>query len=185
MNCFEDAFLNADARTEKSGSRTERAEAGPLRHGLVPDEPSVSAAKRFARRGLSEAEFRRSVLSNLNDIVTTTDLQSVIDLADLPHVSRSVLNHGIYDITHLTSDDANYADIERNIVAALMSYEPRLDRASVQVSRKTEFNDVVQKLRIAIHANATHHRHVVPIEFVAEIDLGASKVTISNAAGGV
>lgn len=181
LACFKDAHDNGDAQQEKVFSRSNRKESSELLQEAGQGEAVLSAAGRFNRRGMTEAEFRQSILESLSDIVSTIDLQSALDLDGLPHVTRSVINYGLFDITHLTSDDANFSDIERNIVGALTFYEPRLIAQSIAVTTSTEFNDVSQKLKIAVHAEASHDRHVVPLEFVAEIDLGSSKVTIGRA----
>jgi type VI secretion system lysozyme-related protein len=181
LHCFRDAFENGDAREEKLESRSERrdAKSPPLR-GDAGDKV-LSAAARMRRRGLSETQIRQAVVESLVDIVNTIDLQSAVDLDDLEYVSKSILNYGLYDITHLTSDDANLEAIEQNMVAALMCYEPRIRAETLQIKRHTEFNDIDQKLRLSISAEVSYHPLDVPVDFVAEIDLGSSKVNISKA----
>ena len=143
----------------------------------------LSAAVRMRRRGFTETQIRQSVIDNMIDIVNTIDLQSSVELKDLEYASKSVLNYGIYDLTHLTSDDSNLPMVEQSVTAALINYEPRIRKETVQVRRDVEFNDVVQKLRLSIYAEVSYHPLDIPIEFVAEIDLSSGKVGIGKAAG--
>ena len=135
------------------------------------------------RRGFTETQIRQSVIDNMIDIVNTIDLQSSVELKDLDYASKSILNYGIYDLTHLTSDDSNLPMVEQSVTAAIINYEPRIRKESVHVRRDVEFNDVVQKLRLSIYAEVSYHPLDIPIEFVAEIDLSSGKVGIGKAAG--
>ena len=182
MHCFRDAFENRDSRIEKTEWRAE------TRQGLSgPDKPeegerALTAGVRMRRKGLTESQIRQSVIDNLVDIVNTIDLQSAIDLQDLPYVSKSILNYGIYDLTHLTADDSNLPLVEQNVTAAIIHFEPRIRKDTIQVHRKTEINDLVQKLRMSIYAEVSYHPLDLPVEFVAEVDLSSGKVMIGKAA---
>lgn len=184
MSCFRDAYENRDSRSEKVEWRAER------RAGVAQETPAaeegervLSAAVRMRRRGFTEAQIRQNVIDSLVDIVNTVDLQSAVDLDDLPYVSRSVLNYGIYDLTHLTSDDSNLPMVERNVTAAIINFEPRIRKETLQVRQEVEFNDTVQKLRLSIYAEVSFHPLDVPVEFVAEVDLGSGKVNINKTSG--
>ncbi|MCY0095188.1 GPW/gp25 family protein [Hoeflea ulvae] len=141
----------------------------------------MSAADRLRRKGLSETEVRQQVMDSLIDVVNTIDLQSSVDLTGLDYASKSILNYGLYDISHLTSEDMSLATLEQNVVAALLCYEPRINKETLRVRRDTQFNDVDQKLRLSIYAEVSFLNLEVPIEFVAEIDIGASKVSLLKA----
>ena len=183
MHSFRDAYDNRDSRLEKVESRAEARK--PVQGVGEADEGErvLSAAVRMRRRGFTETQIRQSVIDNLIDIVNTIDLQSAVDLKDLPYASRSVLNYGIYDLTHLTSDDSNLPLVEKNVTAALINFEPRIRKETIQVKRDMEFNDTVQKLRLSIYAEVSYHPLDIPIEFVAEIDLSSGKVGIGKAVG--
>lgn len=181
LHCFHDAFYNGDSRSEKiesrSDKRADRQGAGNIREeGIV-----MSAADRLRRKGLSESEVRQLVMNSLIDVVNTIDLQSSVDLTDLEYASKSIINYGLYDISHLTSEDMSLASLEQNVVAALLCYEPRIRKETLRVRRDTEFNDIDQKLRLSIYAEVSFLNLEVPIEFVAEIDIGASKVSLMKA----
>lgn len=183
LDCFREAFLNNDSRKEKPSRRVDRgnSSAGTPFQKEEPDGRPLSAEASTARRGLTEAEVRASVTENLVNIVNTIDMQSSEDITDLSYVSRSILNYGIYDLTHLTSNDAAPEEIERNIVSAIVQYEPRIRRDSVDVRHILEFNETSQKLKLSISAEISFHPLDVPIDIVTEVDLSSSKVAIVKA----
>lgn len=183
MHSFRDAYENRDSRQEKVEWRADpRANQSPDSEG-DEGERVLSAAVRMRRRGFTETQIRQSVIDNMIDIVNTIDLQSSQDIKDLEYASKSIINYGIYDLTHLTSDDSNLPMVEQSVTAALINFEPRIRKESVHVRRDVEFNDVVQKLRLSIYAEVSYHPLDIPIEFVAEIDLSSGKVGIGKAAG--
>jgi type VI secretion system protein ImpF len=167
LHCFRDAYARGDARKDQSKSKS--------------GELVLSAAASLRRRGLSEAEIRQSVMESLVDIVNTIDLQSAVDMSGLEYASKSIVNYGIYDISHLTSEDAGVDAIEQNMIAALLCFEPRIRRDSLQITREARFDDVAQKLLLSVYAEVSYEPLDVPLEFVAEIDLGSSKIIVSKA----
>lgn len=183
MHSFRDAYENRDSRQEKVEWKADPRETANAAADSDGNERVLSAAVRMRRRGFTETQIRQSVIDNMIDIVNTIDLQSSLEFKDLEYASKSILNYGIYDLTHLTSDDSNLPMVEQNVTDAIINYEPRIRKESVQVRRDVEFNDVVQKLRLSIYAEVSYHPLDIPIEFVAEIDLSSGKVGIGKAAG--
>jgi type VI secretion system protein ImpF len=183
MHSFRDAYENRDSRQEKVQWKAEAQKDPDTGSGSDDGERVLSAAVRMRRRGFTETQIRQSVIENLIDIVNTIDFQSASEIKDLEYVSKSVLNYGIYDLTHLTSDDSNLPMVEQNVTNAIINYEPRIRKETVHVKRDVEFNDTVQKLRLSIYAEVSYHPLDIPIEFVAEIDLSSGKVGIGKAVG--
>ncbi|MBY3347983.1 type VI secretion system baseplate subunit TssE [Rhizobium laguerreae] len=143
-------------------------------------ETALSETDAIRRRGMSEAQIRDIVLDDLSKIFSTIDLRSVLDIDDLPYVLKSVINFGLYDIMHLTSEDMGLAEIEKNILSALRSYEPRLRAGSLSVNRSEELDDVAQKIRLAVYAEVSNRPIDIPIGFTAEVDLSSCKTTVTR-----
>ena len=133
MHSFRDAYENRDSRLEKVEWRADPRKVSANEADADEGERVLSAAVRMRRRGFTETQIRQSVIDNMIDIVNTIDLQSALDLKDLEYASKSILNYGIYDLTHLTSDDSNLPVVEQSVTAALINYEPRIRKESVQV----------------------------------------------------
>jgi len=163
LNAFRDAF-------EKGENRRERVVGAHY-------TPEVR------RRGLNESQLRQFVVDDLVSVIGTIDMQSCSDLSGLEYASRSIINYGIREITHLTSEDADLEDVERNILVAIRSFEPRISKDSIVVERKASFNEVEQRLLLSIYAEISNTPMNIPVDFVAEVDFGSGKVEVRQAPG--
>jgi type VI secretion system protein ImpF len=166
MYAFRDAFREGDARKNNDVR--------------VDGERVISGRSTLRRSGAAESLLREDLAIDLVSLLNTIDLASVIDLADLPYVSRSVVNFGLYDLTHLTSDETRVEDVGRNLATALLQHEPRLKRETLHVERDKEFDDVTQRIRLNVAAEMSSRPFDVPVEFVAEVDLGSGKVSLTR-----
>lgn len=166
MFAFRDAFSEGDAKKrldERVGGERVLSERGSIR-----------------RRGGDEALLKENLAFDLMSLVNTIDLGSSIDLDGLDYVRRSVLNYGLDDITHLTSEEAGVSDVGRNLMAALTEHEPRLIRETLHVERQDGFDEVNQRIRFNVTAEMSCRPFDVPIEFVAEVDVGSGKVLLTR-----
>lgn len=168
MYAFRDAFENKD-----SAKREDRRERG---------ERIISKRGSLGRFGVDDRQMRRTLSDDLTNLVNTIDLGSVEDIDDLPRVRRSILNFGLPDITHLTSEDTRVDEIATNLRDALLAHEPRLDRDSIQVSRGRA-DDLEQRIRFTVDAEMLSRPVNVPVEFVAEVDIHSGKVQVSRLSG--
>jgi type VI secretion system protein ImpF len=166
MYAFRDAFNEGDAR-KKSDVR-------------VAGERVISGRSTLRRTGAADSVLRENLALDLVSLVNTIDLGSVVDLTELPYVSRSILNFGLYDLTHLTSDEPGVDDVGRNLVTALLQHEPRLKPETLTVERQTGFDDVTQRIRLNVAAEMSSRPFDVPVEFVAEVDVGSGKVVLTR-----
>lgn len=169
MFAFREAFEEGDARRrveERVDGERVLAHRGSLR-----------------RRGAQEAVIRNNLSLDLLSLVNTIDLASAVDLAGLDAVKKSVLNFGLYDIAFLISEDEGVDRIASDLKSALLQHEPRLRSGTLMVERDEEFDAVGQKVRFTISAEMICRPLDVPLEFVAEIDVGAGKVQISKLPG--
>jgi type VI secretion system protein ImpF len=166
MFAFRDAFSEGDAKKrldERVGGERVLSERGSLR-----------------RRGGDEALLKENLALDLMSLVNTIDLGSSIDLGGFDYVGRSILNYGLSDIAHLTSEEADVSDIGRNLTAALAAHEPRLIRETLAVERLDGFDEVNQRIRFNVTAEMSCRPFDVPIEFVAEVDVGSGKVLLTR-----
>lgn len=166
MFAFRDAFDAKDAR-----KRIEERRDG---------EKVISGRGSLKRRGADETVLKRNLAVDLLALVNTIDLASAIDLEEFEHVGRSVLNFGLYDIAHLTSEEIGVETVARDLSAALLNHEPRLDPESLQVVRDREIDEVNQRIRFTVSAEMSCTPLDIPIEFVAEIDIGSGKVQLTR-----
>lgn len=166
MHAFRDAF---DAKDSKR-KIVER----------VAGEKVISGRGSLKRRGASETILKRDLAIDLTSLVNTVDLGSAIDLTDLEFVSNSVLNFGLYDVAHLTSDEMAVNGIAADLLNALIQHEPRINKETLQVERSKEFDETNQKMRYEISAEMLSKPLDIPLEFVAEVDVASGKVHLSQ-----
>lgn len=159
------------------------AEAGDARKHIDErdgGERVVSSRNLMRRRGADEAVLRRDLATDLVSLLNTIDLGSTEELDGLDYVGRSVLNYGLYDVGHLTSEDEGVEDIAQDLLAALVHHEPRLRGETLNVERDSQFDDVDQKVRFNISAEMICHPLDVPVEFIAEVDVGSGKIEVTR-----
>jgi type VI secretion system protein ImpF len=163
MYAFRDAFDAGDAR-----KRIEERVGG---------ERVLSGRGSLKRRGADEALLKRNLSLDLAALANTIDLASAVDLEGFDFVSRSVLNYGLRDVSELTSEEVGVSEVARD---ALLQHEPRLNAETLTVERDKDFDDVNQRIRLVVSAEMACKPLDVPIEFVAEIDVGSGKVQLSR-----
>ena len=67
-----------------------------------------------------------------------------------------------------------------NSLDGYVNNEPRFVPESMEVKLREEFDDVNQKLMFEINAEMACKPVDIPLEFVAEIDVGSGKMKFSN-----
>lgn len=149
------------------------------------DGERVIADRSAMRRGASESVLRRDLGTDLGSLVDTINLGSAVDLSDLPYVSRSVLNFGLPDLSPVTVGADDVDVVGSNLKAALLRHEPRLNRHSLTVQRNGDSSgeEQNQRIRFKVHAELISRPLDIPVEFVAEVDVGAGKVMLPRLPG--
>ncbi len=168
MHAFRDAFDAGDSK-KKINER-------------VAGEKVIAGRGSLKRRGANETILKRDLSIDLASLVNTIDLDSTEDLSDFDYVRKSVLNFGLYDVAHMTSDERRIDNIATDLVNALIQHEPRINAQTVNVERDHEFDETNQKMRYEISAEMLSKPLDIPLEFVAEVDIGSGKVHLSKLA---
>ncbi|MFT4150236.1 MAG: type VI secretion system baseplate subunit TssE [Paracoccaceae bacterium] len=166
MNVFRQAARERDAKV----AETELTEDGRI----------LSARSIERREGAGQATLRDHLAQDLANLMTTIHLQAAQPLDGLDWVRKSVLNYGMQDITRLTADDFRSARVARDLRDALLAHEPRLIAETLNITLRSAETDENQRISFDIQAEMTARPVDVPLEFVAEIDMGAGKVALSN-----
>ncbi|WP_338763095.1 type VI secretion system baseplate subunit TssE [Massilia sp. METH4] len=148
---------------------------------LTDHEPD-SAVEPRERRVLSAKALREGVLRDLGWLFNATNLLSVTDAPALPHVSSSVLNYGMPDISGASLANMQLADLERSIRQAIWDFEPRLNRSSVTV--RAVPTDSIAKLVFEIEGDLWAQPYPERLYLRTELDLDVAHVTVAEQAGG-
>ncbi len=172
LYAFREAFKAKDAKRVENVTN-----AGGER--VLSDRGSIR------RRGANEAQLKRNLEIDLINLMNSIDLESCIDIDAYDNVKRSVLNYGMPDLAHLTSDDMRAKNIIDGLKQALLRHEPRLIGSSLSVKMRSGYDAVDHKFAFDVKAEMACRPVDIPLEFVAEIDVGSGKVKLSTTNGAI
>jgi len=140
----------------------------------------IIAGRRLqARQVITETALRREVARDLEALLNTIAMESTIDMADAPHVRKSILNFGIPDVTHRSIDEVGVNDIPEEIRTAIVNYEPRLAASTLHIERDKNVDPAELKIRFIVRADLTCDPVHVPVEFIADI-IETGKVIVNR-----
>jgi type VI secretion system protein ImpF len=134
------------------------------------------------RRVMSLRTLREAVLRDLTWLLNTTNLLSVNDTEKLPHISNSVANYGVPDLSGMPVSSVNIGQLERGIRQAIWDFEPRLTRSTVSV--KALSSDEHNKLTLEIQADLWAEPYPERLYLKTEMDLEHGEVVISESVSG-
>lgn len=163
---FRSAYLENDARRANKGR-----EDGEL-------EISLRAKQR--REGVSEDVLRAHLEADLSALLNTIELEAAVSLEDSPHIRKSILNYGFRDLSSISPAELNTSGMVDSIRRSLLNHEPRLVPETLQVRILEADGSTGQRLSIAVEAELMSDPVDIPIDFDAEVDLGAGKLKMSN-----
>lgn len=158
--------LRADA------SATEDARGEISREGLrfytVPD------IERF-----NENALRATVRRELAWMLNTVNLQAVQDLTAYPEVRTSVVNYGIPDLTGKAVTQWTVAQRARDIRAAIIAFEPRIDPKTLEVEARsgTERDNAVS---FDVRGDVVSAVNALPVRFITDVEVDTGAVTVRD-----
>ncbi len=165
MVAFRDAF---DARDAKDSSAN-----------IVDGERVIEGRASRQRRG-DEVSLKRDLSLDLISLLNTIDLDSVVSLSKHGYVKKSVLNFGMCDVAHLTSDEVGVDDIRDLLAEALIAHEPRIRRDTLRIDKEIARDDVNQRIRFSVSGEMIHSPLDVAIDFVAELEINSGKMNLTR-----
>jgi type VI secretion system protein ImpF len=165
MAAFREAFEARDAADT------------PVR--IVDGERVVEGRGSRQRRG-DEIALRRDLSIDLVALMNTINLESTVDLDRLDHVRRSIVNYGLPDITHLTSEEVGVDAIRERLVRALMDFEPRIISDSIQVEKTVKVSEVDQRVQFSVSCEMFCTPVDLAVDFVAELEISSGKVNLTR-----
>ena len=167
---------NADMREPSRGERL----LPSLLDRLSDDEPGERRDpehKRFA----STKQLRQSVLRDLGWLLNSVRLSAMQDLSSYPHVTKSVLNFGLPDLTGRTASSVDRSELERQLRQAILHFEPRLLPDTLLVRVLTVPHESSHNhLPLGIEAKLIAHPVPLHVRLRSEIDLETGEVSIAE-----
>ncbi|WP_409281686.1 type VI secretion system baseplate subunit TssE [Pseudomonas defluvii] len=102
---------------------------------------------------------------DLSTLLNTCGLVSTLDLSQAPYVSRSVLNYGIDSIAGKTLSSLSPEALVKRIHQAILAYEPRVIRHSLQVAWASRTEAPLFEIQIVIEGHLRDAELAHPFTF--------------------
>lgn len=132
------------------------------------------------REATSETTLRADLSHDVANLMNTVRLDAIVDLSDTPFVRKSVINYGFKDLGSVTRTQRTEGEIAAAIRDALLTHEPRLIPSSIEVRLPQDQDDTDHRLSFEISAEMIANPADIPLDFVAEVDLGAGKIQLQR-----
>ena len=161
---------------EAAGKKDATSDGATYKEG----EREISQRTIARRHGADQGSLKAHLNEDLAKLMHTIRLDAALDISKHKYVGKSVLNFGMDDMANMSSNSENRGHLERRLRQALIDHEPRLIPESIEVSMRDQDKDLSQKLAFNISADLAANPVDVPLEFVAEIDVGGGKVNLSK-----
>jgi len=147
---------------------------------LTDDHPSQTEEGRDQRVSTMK-RLREAVLRDIEWLLNTVNLESTVDLDELPEVRDSVINFGLPAMSGTTSKQADTGKIEKIIKRAIEVYEPRIMKNTVRV-RGIQDAKLDNPCAIAFQIEGTLWGNPYPeaLYFHTELDLELGEVKLNE-----
>ena len=102
-------------------------------------------------RVLTIQKYRDSVLRDIGQLLNNTSHPAKEEFEDFEYVKKSVLNYGISNLSGVWVSDKNAEEIITQIRDAILNFEPRIIRSSLQVNilpKSVSQNNTIMNLEI-------------------------------------
>ncbi len=164
MDVFRAVVRERSAREDKS-----RVKPGT-------DAPVYS---RESRDLATDATLKSHVMTDLASLMDTIRLDAVIDLDDWPYVKGSIINFGFEDLSTFSTSARTIGKVREAIRSTLLTYEPRLIPDSIGIEVDEE-EGTDQRIGFEVTAELIAVPFDIPVDFVAEVDIGAGKMAVNR-----
>jgi type VI secretion system protein ImpF len=163
-------------------SQSERLQPSLLDRLTDPDP--TNAAPSRPQRVITVRALREIVIRDLLWLLNTVrfDAESR-DLSAYPETAKSVVNYGITDLAGVTASSVDADALSRAVREAVMNFEPRLNRNSVQV-RAILAEDRMANNTLVFEIEGELWADPAPLRFLVrtELDLETGSVAIVDSA---
>ncbi len=146
---------------------------------LTDEKPNETSESRHQRAG-NITNLRESVLRDLEWLMNTVNMESVVDFDAHPELRNTVLNYGMPGLSGSTINSADRESIKELIKTAIETFEPRIMKNTLRVSL-VEDEDMVNPHAIAFQIEGTMWGRPMPealfLRTELDLELGDVKVT--------
>ncbi len=147
---------------------------------LRDNEPDSDVESR-AQRVLSISRLKRSVLRDLEWLLSTGNLAITEDLSDYPEMSNCVINYGVANLGGSSASSTDVAQVERDVRQAILDFEPRILAKTLSVTVVLDEKKMSrQTLSFQIEGQLWAQPLPVSLYLSTDVDLETGSTTISE-----
>ncbi|HVT79974.1 MAG TPA: type VI secretion system baseplate subunit TssE [Phycisphaerae bacterium] len=150
---------------------------------LMDDTPGATKESR-EKNVMSPSQLKAALLRDLSNLLNTPGPIEAEGIAEFPNVAASVLNYGVPDLTGQTASGILGGQLERDILKAIQTFEPRLDRKSISVkitdAEGSHPNAIALEIRGQVIANPLPELLYIK----SELDLESGQLSLKEKARG-
>lgn len=148
---------------------------------LTDERPNDREETRHQRAG-NIVSLRESVLRDLEWLMNTTNMESVIDFDAYPELKNTVLNYGMPGFSGSTINDVERNSISKLIKEVIENFEPRIIKNTLKV-RLISDEDMINPHAIAFQIEGTMWGRPMPeaLFLRTELDLELGDVKVMEA----
>ncbi len=161
-------------------SAAERGDARDGKANYVDGDRELTIRSKERREGTNEETLRRHLNNDMASLMNTISLDAVLDLEDHPFIRDSIINYGFGDLSDLSNSAAAGAEISKLIRETLIRNEPRLIADTLEIHVDHDAQSTTQRLSFNITAEMVATPVDIPLDFVAEVDMGAGKIQMTK-----
>lgn len=146
---------------------------------LTDEEPTKETETRDKR--VIDIDRLRTILQrDLSNLLNTNNIETLIDVDELPHVANSVLNYGIREVSGTFSTSNRAEAIRQSIMAAVEVFEPRIIPGSVDIELRAE--ESKGEMLVAYDIRAGMWAQPMPIELYlrSKVDMTSGEVALER-----
>lgn len=148
---------------------TPRDRLQPALLDRLTDHEPLKAEESRDQRVLSLAKLRESVIRDLAWLLNAEKLPADERAEDCPEAMQSVINYGIPSLSGAAASGIDSADLEREILEAIRTFEPRLIRESISV--RSVYSDEMSGRALSFEIEADLWAQPLPLHLFLQTQL--------------
>lgn len=145
---------------------------------LIDDHPDQISESRD-KRVLSMRRLKDIVVRDLGDLLNSLHFQATHNLDKYEYVKQSVVNYGVPGLTGFTIHNLEAYQVERDLKAAILQFEPRILRHTLVV-KIIKAEDKMNNRSLMFHIEGQIWALPVPISLLltTQVDLETGSAAI-------
>jgi type VI secretion system protein ImpF len=152
----------------------------------LTDDERDKSAEPPEKRVISQSRLRDAVIRDLAWLFNATRYETGNSLAKAPAVRRSVINYGLPALSGTLASSLDASDLEQVVRQAIIDFEPRIDKTTLQVKAMVEVSALNQHNVIGLEIRGQLWAQPVPLDLLirTQIDLETGRAAVSDAPSG-